>query len=103
MQDSRKMILMLSPRVAHISQKEINLELMQQHAVDFPSNSNLVYSVMTNRIRNNPISKREINICNDMLGRSKYVSQGKTTMASSDPICTNTQIVELPHTTLDHY
>ena len=34
-----------------------------------------------------------MNICKDVLGKSKYYAQGKTTMKSSDPMEVNNQLV----------
>ena len=51
-----------------------------QHVAGCPSDDTLVYSVLTNGIKNNPISQRDIEMCKDMLGRSKYLAKGKTTM-----------------------
>ena len=74
-----------------------------QYVEAFTSDINLVYSVMTNSVRNNPISRRDINVYNDIIVRSKNIAQGKTTMTSYDPIDYNNHIVESPQTTLDHY
>ena len=74
-----------------------------QCVAGFPSDDTLLCSVLTNGIKNNHISKRDVQTCQDMLGRSKYVSQGKTTMRASDPIDVISQTVELPPTTLTHY
>ena len=60
----------------------------------FPSDETLIYSVLTNGIKNNPISKRDIEICQNMC---------KMTMTQSDPIDINSQTIELPPTTLTHY
>ena len=51
-----------------------------QHVSGFPSDKTLVYSVMTNDIRNNPISRRDIQICDEMLGKSVHAAKGKRTM-----------------------
>ena len=59
--------------------------------------------MVTNGIKNNPISKRDVQICQEMLGRSKYISQGKTTMKRSDAIDVSNQTVELPKTMLTYY
>lgn len=45
-----------------------------QHVAGFPSDDTLIYSVMTNGIKNNPISKRDILICKDMLVKSRYMA-----------------------------
>ena len=74
-----------------------------QHVAGFPSDETLTHSVVTNGIENNPISKRDVQICQEMLGRSKCISQGKTTMKRSDAIDVNKQTVELPNTILTYY
>ena len=74
-----------------------------QHVAGFPSDETSIYSVLTNGIKNNPISKRDVQICNDVLGRIKCIAQGKTTMKQSDPVDVNSQIVKLPPATLTHY
>ena len=73
------------------------------HVSGFPSDDALVYSVLTNGIKNNLISKRDMIICKDMLGKSRHVAQGKTTMKSSTPLDANTQRVELPPIILTCY
>ena len=74
-----------------------------QHVAGFPSDETLVYSVMTNGIRNNPISKRDIEICNEMLGRSIYAAKEKRTMRQSNPMNASHQLVEVPPSIIDHY
>ena len=46
----------------------------------FSSDNTLIYSILTNRIRNNPISRRDMNIYNKILSKSIYVAKGKRTM-----------------------
>ena len=74
-----------------------------QHVAGFLSDDALVYSVMTNGIKNNPISKRDIEICKDMLGRSKYLAKGKSTMKAPETADVQAQTAELPLTILTHY
>ena len=74
-----------------------------QHVAGFPYDETVIYSVSTNRINNNPISRRDVQTCQDMLGKSKHVDQGENTMRSSEPIDVNSQNVELSPTILTHY
>ena len=74
-----------------------------QHVSGFPSDEKLVYSVMTNDIRNNPISRRDIQICDEMLGKSVYATKGKKNMRQSNPIDDNNQVVEVSPSMLTHY
>ena len=45
-----------------------------QHADAFTSDQTLTCSVVTNGMRNNPISRRDIDVCNKILGKSKYLN-----------------------------
>ena len=57
-----------------------------------------MHSCVTNRINNNPITKRNVGMAIDMLGRSLYLAKGKTTRTQPDTIDPKQQIVEvLPH------
>ena len=51
-----------------------------QHVAAFPSDKTLTFSVMTNGTRNNPISRRYIDVRDEMMGKSKHDSQGKRIM-----------------------
>lgn len=42
-------------------------------------------------------------MCNEMLGRSKYISQGKTTMRFSSPVDSQSQLTEIPKTIKMYY
>ena len=74
-----------------------------QHVAGFPSDETLTYSVMTNGIRNNPISRRDIKICNEMLGKSMHAAKGKRTMKQSDPVDVSSQVVEILPSIIEHY
>ena len=52
----------------------------------FPSDKTLIYFFETNGIKNNLLTKRDMEICNKILARSKYASQEKTTMQKSESI-----------------
>ena len=61
----------------------------------FPSNEMLIHSVMTNGINNSLITMSDIKTCRFILRKSRYISQGKTTMKSSSAIDVDRKIVEL--------
>ena len=44
-----------------------------QHVAVFPSDAMLIYSFTTNRIKNNPLTTRDVEICNEILDHSKYI------------------------------
>lgn len=44
-----------------------------QHVVAFPLDTTLIYSVMMNSIKNSSFTKKDIDISNNILGKSKYV------------------------------
>ena len=69
----------------------------------FPEDRNTSCAVQTNSILKNPISKRDSDSCNEMLGKSKCIIQGKRTMRSSDPINVDDHLIELPPTIKNHY
>ena len=76
---------------------------MLYHVAGFPANVTLNYSVMTNDIRSNPNSRRDVQINNGILGKSKHIAPGKTTMKALDPIDVSNQTAELPPTEMTHY
>ena len=45
-----------------------------QHVEAFKSEETLIFSVITNEIRNNPVNRRDIKMYNEMLG-NKYLAQ----------------------------
>ena len=45
-----------------------------QHVASFPLDETLKYSVMTNGIKNNQIMVRDIEMCIDMLDKSRYIT-----------------------------
>ena len=57
-----------------------------KHVTTFPEDCAIMCAVQTDGVRNNPISKRDTDICNDMIVKSKHIIQGKRSMPSSDPI-----------------
>ena len=57
-----------------------------QHVAAHPSDETIIYSSMTNGIRNNPITKRDVKMALEMLGRSRYSIQGKTVRRKPDTV-----------------
>ena len=74
-----------------------------QHVAGFPSDETFTYSVMTNGIKNNPISRRDIKICNEMLGKSMHAAKEKRTIKQSDPFGVSSQVVKVPPSIMEHY
>ena len=50
-----------------------------QHAVGHPSDKTIDDSMITNSVKNKPISKRDVELATGILGKIKFVGQGKTT------------------------
>ena len=74
-----------------------------QHVAAFPCDETITYSVMTNGVRNNSINRRDIKTCQDMLGDSRYIAQGKTTMKPPSEIDADIQTVELLPEIITYY
>ncbi|OEU10337.1 hypothetical protein FRACYDRAFT_247347 [Fragilariopsis cylindrus CCMP1102] len=72
-----------------------------QHVAAHPSDDTLIYSAMTNGIKNNPITKKDINMALAMLGKSKYSVQGKTVRHQPDAV--DAQEISVPTKILDYY
>ena len=51
-----------------IHQKKADMMRRLQHAEAFPSGANLIYYFGTNGIKNNPLTKRDVEMCDEMLG-----------------------------------
>ena len=74
-----------------------------QHVAGVPSDATLIHLVTTNGIRNNPITKRDILIAHEMLGRSKYAAKGKTKRRQPSAIDMHQQTVEVPRVIKEYY
>ncbi|OEU17119.1 hypothetical protein FRACYDRAFT_237529 [Fragilariopsis cylindrus CCMP1102] len=72
-----------------------------QHVAAHPSDETIIYSAMTNSIKNSPITRRDVKMAYDMLGKSKYSVQGKTVRGQPDQVLTDSMPV--PPTILDYY
>jgi hypothetical protein len=72
-----------------------------QHVAAHPSDETLIYSAMTNGIKNNPITKRDIAMALEMLGKSRYSVQGKTVRHQPDAV--ETESIPVPTKMLDYY
>ena len=55
-------------------QKKTDILHRFQHIVGFPSYETIVYSIITNKICNNSIIKRDLNLALEMLSLSKYIA-----------------------------
>ena len=51
-----------------------------QYVSGFPSDQTITYLVLTNGVRNNPSSKRDVDMCDDTLCKIRYAPKGKRTM-----------------------
>jgi hypothetical protein len=72
-----------------------------QHVAAHPSDETIIYSAMTNSIKNSPITKRDVKMAYDMLGRSKYGVQGKT--VRRQPGAVIPESMPIPTTILNYY
>ena len=63
----------------------------------------MIFSFGENGIKNNPLTKRDIETCDDVLGRRKCISEVKSTIESSEPIDSSRQPTEVPSTITMHY
>ena len=48
-----------------------------QHVGGHPSDATIVYSAVTNGIKNSPITQRDVKVALDILGKSTFGVQGK--------------------------
>ena len=67
-------------------QKKAKLVRRHQHVGGHHSDATLIYSSVTNGIKNSPITKQDIEMALDMLGRSDAAVQGKTTRSQPDVV-----------------
>ena len=72
-----------------------------QHVAAHPSDDTIIYSAMTNGIKNSPITRRDVKMALNMLGRSKYAVEGKTVRRQPNAVVTESMTV--PTTILDYY
>jgi hypothetical protein len=72
-----------------------------QHVSAHPSDETIIYSAMTNSIKNSPITRRDVKMAFDMLGRSKYGVEGKTVRQQPDAVVTDS--LPVPTTILNYY
>ena len=72
-----------------------------QHVAAHPSDDTIIYSAMTNNIKNSPITKRDVKMACDMLGKSRYGIQGKTVRGQPSQVIAES--MPLPTTILDYY
>ena len=67
------------------------------------SDNTMTYSAVTNGIKNSPITKQDVKMALEMLGRSKYALQGKTARHQPDAVNAEEQVVDLPPTIMEYY
>ena len=72
-----------------------------QHVGGHPSDATIVYSAVTNGIKNSPITQRDVKVELDMLGKSTFGVQGKKVRHQPDAVAV--EIIEVPPTILDYY
>ena len=66
------------------------------------SDGTIIHLTITNGIKNSPITKQDIKMTLDMLGRSDTAVQGKTTRTQPDDV-DDKVIVNLPSTIIEYY
>ena len=69
-----------------------------KHELGVPSDSAIKYSASTNRIKNNPITRRDMLLSVGMLGRRKHGAEGKTTMTQYDAVSMTMKKIDIPMT-----
>ena len=74
-----------------------------QHVSGHPSDETLVYSSITNGIRNSPITKEDVLMTLRQLGKSVYAVQGKNVRHQPDAVNVDEARVELPPKILEYY
>ena len=74
-----------------------------QQVAGFPSNATMIHAMLSNSIKNSPITKRDIELTAKMLGPSKYSLQGKRTARTPDAIDGYRQVVPAPDTVREFY
>ena len=57
-----------------------------QNVGGHPSDATIVYSAVTNEIKNSPISQRDMKVALDMLGKSTFGVQGKRVRHQPDVV-----------------
>ena len=77
-------------------QIKANIVRRFQHVAGFPSNSILSHSVNTNGVKDNPITQRDAGMTHEMLGPSRYVSQGKPNRTRPDRVDEHFQNIDVP-------
>ena len=59
---------------------------MFQHAAGHPYHKTIDNSTITTSVKNSPIDKRYVELATGMLGKSKFVSQGKITRSQPSAV-----------------
>ena len=89
-------------RFSERDQKKASLVRRHQHVGGHHSDATLIYSAITNGIKNSPITKQDIEMALDMLGMSDAAVQGKTTRRQPDAV-DDAVVIDLPPTILEYY
>ena len=74
-------------------QERANAVRRFQHVSGHPSDSTIIYSAVTNGIKNSPITKQDVKMALEMLGRSKYALQGKATRHQPNAVNAEEQVL----------
>ena len=82
-------------------QKKAHRTRRFQHVGGHTSDATIVYSSVTNGIKNSPITQRGVKVALDMLGKSTFGVQGKKIRHQPDAV--DVEIIEVPPTILDYY
>lgn len=61
-----------------------------------PSDDTLVYSAVTNGIKNSPITRQDVQLTLDQIGVSKFAIQGKMTSTQPPAVDADEGMVDLP-------
>ena len=69
-----------------------------QHAAGHPSDKTISHSLITNGIKNSPISKRDVDLTIDVLGKRQFAVQGKTTRSQPSVADETMQKIVVPKT-----
>ena len=90
-------------RLSKRDQMRVLLTRRLQHVAGHPSDDTLIYAAVTNSIMGCPITREDVLMALEYLGKSGYAVAGKTTRTQPDEVAPNEALVELPPTILNYY
>ena len=90
-------------RLSKRDQMRVLLTRRLQHVAGHPSDDTLIYAAVTNSIMGCPITREDVLMALEYLGKSRYAVAGKTTRTHPDEVVPNEALVELPPTILNYY